>query len=352
VLPLDETITLAQYRERYATYRADPDLQKLHQLFPMIAMWDDHETANDTWKGGAENHQPNEGDWATRKAVSEQAWREWMPVSDDYYAAYEIGNLATLVRLESRHLARDKQLDMIGTFTKAKTEEAIAALTAFRDGAWAAPERTLLGAEQEAWLGAVLKQSTASRKPWQVVAQQLVMGNLMLPAMVLDGLAANAPPWLRGTLTAGVRAGENGLPYSMDMWSGYPAARARLYEAARAANANLVVLSGDSHNAWAWEHSHKSERVGIEFAGQSVTSPGAESNLPWIKPDVLAAAMSEKNPTLRWCDTSQRGYMAVELTPASATSEWRFLTSVRQKGTALAGIKRMTVLAGQRRFSA
>lgn len=351
-LPPHETVTLDQYRERYALYRSDPDLQRLHQLWPMIAMWDDHETANDTWRGGAENHQSNEGDWATRKAVSERAWREWMPVSDDYYAAYEIGSLATLVRLESRHLARDKQLDMIGTFTRAKPEEADAALTAFRDGAWSAPERTLLGAQQEAWLAAVFKQSTASRKTWQVVAQQLVMGNTLLPRMVLDGLSANTPGWLKERLNASVRAGELGLPWSMDMWSGYPAARERLYAAARAANANLVVLSGDSHNAWAWEHSHKGERVGVEFAGHSVTSPGAEDLLSWIKPDVLARELSVKNPDLKWCDTSQRGYMAVELTPTAATSEWRFLASVRQRGTALAGTKRMTVLAGQRKFSA
>jgi alkaline phosphatase D len=185
-----------------------------------------------------------------------------------------------------------------------------------------------------------------------VVAQQLVMGNLELPGMVLEGLAASVAPWLRASLTAGVRAGENGLPYSMDMWSGYPAARARLYAAARAANANLVVLSGDSHNAWAWEHSHARERVGVEFAGQSVTSPGAEGNLGWIKPDALAAGIVAKNPSLKWCDTSQRGYMAVELTPTAATSEWRFLAGVRQRGTALAGTKRMTVLAGQRKFSA
>jgi alkaline phosphatase D len=351
-LPPHETVTLAQYRERYAIYRSDPDLQRLHQMMPMVAMWDDHETANDAWQGGAENHQPNEGDWDVRKAAARRAWREWLPVSEDDYAAYEIGSLATLVRLDTRIHGRDKQLDMIKAVTSAKPEEADAALTAFRDGAWAAPERQLLGIDQEAWLAAVLKQSAASRTTWQVVAQQLVMGSTLLPRMVLDGLSANAPGWLKDRLNASVRAGELGLPWSMDMWSGYPAARERLYTAARTANANLVVLSGDSHNAWAWEHRLKGERVGVEFAGHSVTSPGAEGTLSWIKPEVLARELSVKNPDLKWCDTSQRGYMAVELTPASATSEWRFLASVRQKGTALAGTKRMTVLAGQRRFSA
>jgi alkaline phosphatase D len=87
------------------------------------------------------------------------------------------------------------------------------------------------------------------------------------------------------------------------------------------------------------------------MAGQSVTSPGAESSVRWRKPAALAADILARNEQLKWCDTSQRGYMAVELTPKSATSEWRFLTTVRQRGTTLAGTKRMTVLAGQRRFT-
>lgn len=352
VLPIDETVTLAQYRERYATYRADPDLQRLHQLLPMVAIWDDHESANDAWKDGAENHQPNEGDWAMRKAAAVQAWREWMPVSEADYAAYEIGNLATLVRLDTRLFGRDKQLDMIKVFTEAAPEQADTALAAFRDGALAAPQRQLLGAEQEAWLAAVLKQSTASRKTWQVLAQQLVMGHALLPRSVLDGLPASSADWLKVRLNASVRGGELGLPWSMDMWSGYPAARRRVYAAARGADANLVVLSGDSHNAWAWEHRHVGERVGVEFAGQSVTSPGAEATLQWIRPEALARELTVKNPDLQWCDTSQRGYMAVDLTAVAATCEWRFLAGVKQRSTALAAVKRMTVLAGQRKFSA
>ncbi|MBX9643739.1 MAG: alkaline phosphatase D family protein, partial [Novosphingobium sp.] len=90
----------------------------------------------------------------------------------------------------------------------------------------------------------------------------------------------------------------------------------------------------------------------VEMAGHSVTSPGAENSIRWLKPDEMARVTVERNRQLKWCDMSQRGYMAVELTPASATSEWRFLASVRQKGTALAGVKRMTVLAGQRKFLA
>jgi len=116
-----------------------------------------------------------------------------------------------------------------------------------------------------------------------------------------------------------------------------------------AAYAGLAVVG---HNAWAFDLDRKGTRVGVEMAGTSVTSPGAEGSIRWMKPDEIARATVARNPQLKWCDMSQRGYMAVELTPAAATSEFRFLATVRQRSTALAGTKRMTVLAGQRKFSA
>ncbi|MFM2300382.1 MAG: hypothetical protein RLZZ84_118 [Pseudomonadota bacterium] len=348
--PVDEAVTLEGYRDRFRTYRADPDLQRIHQVLPMVAMWDDHETANDTWQGGAENHQPSEGDWATRKALSEKAYREWMPVSDDYWAAYEIGDLATMFRLESRHVARVKQLSMLDVYHGAEPGKAEAALAAFRDGAWADPARTLLGADQEAWLAAGLKASVRANKPWQVLAQEVVMGNLRMGDAVLQGMAADAPGWLKERMQSAVAAGHQGVPWNMDAWDGYPAARERLMKAALEAHANVVVLSGDSHNAWAFDLDHKGNRVGVEMGGHSVSSPGAESSIRWQAPADLARETVAANPQLKWCDTAQRGYMAVELTPTAATCEWRFMASVRQKGTALAGRQRMTVLAGRRKF--
>jgi alkaline phosphatase D len=116
--PASEIISLADYRLRYATYRADADLQKLHQMFPCIAMWDDHELTNDAWKDGAENHQPNEGDWNVRKAAAEKAWREWMPVSDNVdetrWSRYAIGDLAVIHMSESRISGRSQQLSFAG----------------------------------------------------------------------------------------------------------------------------------------------------------------------------------------------------------------------------------------------
>lgn len=353
LLPESEAATLATYRERFATYRNDPDLQRLHQLYPVITMWDDHEVANDAWKDGAENHQSAaEGPYAVREAVAEQVYREWLPVSEAYWAQYEIGKLATLFRLETRHIARDKPFDLGDLMKGKRGPELEAALVAFRDGAWRDPARGLLGAEQEAWLAGGLKASSKAGKPWQVLAQQIIMGQTGFGKDLIAGMTKDIDPAMRARIMAAARAQQSGVPYAMDMWSGYPAARERLYQSALDADANLLVLAGDSHNAWAFEHDHKGARVGVEMAGQSVTSPGFEHYLGWIRPDDLARDVMAASPALKWCDTSQRGYLAVELTPKSATGEWRFLQTVRQKGTALAGTKRMTVLAGQKRFSA
>ena len=351
ILPLDEATTLARYRTRFATYRADPDLQRLHQLYPMVLMWDDHESANDSYRTGAENHDASEGDWGLRKRASMRAYREWLPVSDHDWASYEIGNLATLFKLESRLTARTKQLDFLEVLKGVPPEQAELALAKFRDGAWRDPARTLLGVKQEAWLAGALKASVAARKPWQVVAQQIVMGEVVMGDAVIAGMPADTSDWLKRRLIADVQAGHVNVPLNMDSWDGYPAARARLFKSALNANANLVVLSGDSHNAWAFDLDHKRARVGVEMGGASVTSPGAESSIRWMNSDALAKATVARNRQLNWCDMAQRGYLAVELTPAAATSEWRFMATVRQKGTALSGTKRMTVLAGQRRFS-
>ena len=352
ITPLDEAVTLAGYRERHATYRADPDLQRLHQLLPMVLMWDDHESANDSYRDGAENHDPSEGPWAVRKAAAKRAYREWLPVSDHDWGAYEIGALATLYKLESRLTARTKQVDMLGVAKGLPAADAEVALARFRDGTWRDPQHTLLGAAQEGWLAGALKASVAARKPWQVVAQQVVIGSVAMGDAVVSGMPGETPAWLKDRLVVDVEAGHAGLPLNMDSWDGYPAARDRLFKASLNADANLVVLSGDSHNAWAFDLDRQDARVGVEMAGTSVTSPGAESSIRWMKPDELARATVARNPQLKWCDMAQRGYMAVELTPSSATSEFRFLATVRQRSTALSGTKRMTVLAGQRKFAA
>lgn len=239
--PANEIVSLADYRMRFASYRLDPDLQELHRMFPMVAMWDDHESANDSWQGGAENHQPDrEGDWNVRKAASVRAYREWMPVSDESWASYRIGDLAELYRLESRLTARSQQLNL-GAFLQDKANLP-AALADFRDRLWRAEDRTLLGAQQEAWLAEGLRRSVADKVRWQVIGQQVVMGSIATSPALVDVLMSGASEEARRKADVGLAAARAGLPSNLDSWDGYPAARARLLRASL--EAELIVLSG------------------------------------------------------------------------------------------------------------
>ena len=350
--PLHETISLADYRLRFALYRRDPDLRRLHQLYPMIAGWDDHESANDSWKGGAQNHDAGEGDWATRKAAAMQAYREWMPVSDRDYATYQVGDLATLYRLETRLSGRDEPPSLTEVLRgRTRREEIETALVAFRDGTYADPAREVLGANQQAWLGEGLRASVADGTRWQVLLQQVLMGTLSTPGALADAVTDEMPDFVRDRLLTGALAGRAGLPLNMDAWDGYPAARARLFEAALNADANLVVLAGDTHNSWAFDLAHDGAPVGVEFGGPSVSSPGFENFLPQIPPEGLSRLIVAGNPGLEWADTARRGYMALELTREAARCEYRFTAPVGTRSRAIVGTHAMRAAHGSNRLA-
>ena len=334
--PPNELLALADYRLRYATYRTDPDLLALHRNFPMIAQWDDHEFANDTWQGGADNHNEGEGDWAMRKRVAERAHSEWMPVTDDRWSSYEIGDLATIFRVETRITGRNEQLSFADV-ARQSGGDLPAAFAAFRDGPWSSPERSLMGAEQEAWLTQALRRSVADGKSWQVLSQQIVMGRINFPLSVAEQVISGGSEEARRRVGVLAAAAQAGLPLNMDAWDGYPAARDRLLTAALDANANLVVLSGDSHNGWASDLQMDGHAAGVEMAGQSVSSPGFEAALPGMDPATVSRALVEASPELKWADTSQRGYLTVTLTPDEARSDWHLLETIRDRSTALAG---------------
>ena len=327
--PLTEMIHLADYRLRYASYRADPDLQALHRKLPMIVQWDDHESANDSWEGGAENHQSEEGDWNARRAASIQAYREWMPVSDEPWKAYDIGTLATLFRTETRVLARTQQRDVAALF---KQPDVAAALTTFRDGAWLDPAVTMMGSQQENWLSHALAASVRGGQRWQIVGFGTVMGRTIMPAEAPGWIAPSSREKAKKRVVAGVMAAKLGLPFNYDSWDGYPAARARFLRSAQAIGANVIVLSGDSHNGWAYDLGQDGKPAGVEFAGHSVTSPGYDDVLA-ADPKTVAAALVRINPELKWCDTSRRGYMATTLTPDVARNDWVMIDTIARRST-------------------
>jgi alkaline phosphatase D len=348
--PAGEAYQLDSYRARYASYRVDPDLQRLHQLFPMLAIWDDHETANDAWKDGAENHQPEaEGTWEARKVAARRAFRDWLPMSDEDYASYDIGDLLTLIRVETRLVGRDRQLDLGGTIAGASDLDA--ALVAFRDGPLADPKRSMMGAEQEAWVADRLKASVRSGKRWQLVAQQVLMGKLVTsPDATPDWLGPNPSERARKRLNIGIAATKAGIGFNPDAWGGYPAARARLLGAAQDAGADFVTIAGDSHNAWAFELANGGKPAGVEFGTNSVTSPGFEASLRGITPDRVAQSLMAANPELKWCDTSRRGYMTLSFTPDELRCDWQLLDTVRERSIR-AATQTARVARGRRRMT-
>lgn len=344
IQPTHEMVALADYRLRYASYRADPDLRRLHQNVPMISQWDDHEYTNDPWVGGAENHQPDEGDWEARKKAARKVYTEWMPVSDAFWRQYEVGDLATIQMPETRVTARSKQFDYYEIIKG--SENAESALKAFRDGALNDPSRGLMGADQEAWLAHGLTRSVKQGTRWQVLAQQVIMGNLVLPREAVNWLAPSASEGAKQWLKTGDLVASVGLPENLDAWDGYPAARERLYTFARAADANLVVLTGDSHNSWAFDLVDDGKPVGVEFAGTSVSSSGIEAYAIGVTEADRVAAIRRANPNLKWANTESRGYMVVSLDRTKATSEWVFMETVLERSRATKAGATQTVLHG------
>ncbi|WP_310497409.1 alkaline phosphatase D family protein [Sandarakinorhabdus sp.] len=347
MLPVDEIIAIDDYRQRYASYRVDPGLQELHRLFPMIAIWDDHEFANDTYNGGAQNHQEGEGAWNMRKAAALKAHAEWLPGPDRPWQRYDIGDLVSVITLDTRMTGRDKQLDL-GAAMKGGTT----GLKDFRDGVLNAPQRTILGAEQEAFVADALAGSVKSGRKWQFLAQQVVMGDVFTPKDAMSWLAPDADRRAKGYIQGGLAAAALGIPGSMDMWSGYPQARRRLLQSAASAGSDLIVVAGDSHNAWAFNHSLDGKPVAAEFGVQSVTSPGYETALA-ADPAVVRAGLIGSSPGLQWCDTSRRGYMTVAFTPGETRCDWVFMNSIRavdlgtgagQSAVVRRGKKRMTLV--------
>lgn len=348
--PPGEIVQLAEYRQRYASYRADPDLAELHRRLPMIAVWDDHESANNSWQDGASAHDPaTEGTWSVRKATGMRAWREWMPAQSDWYGSHRIGNLATLYRLETRLLGRSRQLDDELDAIFAAGGDIGGALTALRAGALADPARAMMNAEQEQWLASGLKASVDAGVRWQILIQQVIMAATRAPTPSAAWISGGIPPAMQPEVDRRASLNAAGMPYSMDKWDGYPAARARMYDAARRAGANLVTLTGDSHNAWAFDLADGAGAIGVEFAGQSVSSYGFErrfnGDAARLASDFMAA-----NPNLKWMDASQRGYFTLDIRKDRIDAEYVFVPAIGGRSAAAAGTRTITVEHGARRL--
>ncbi|WP_335975782.1 alkaline phosphatase D family protein [Acinetobacter calcoaceticus] len=358
-LPTDnnkEIIKLEDYRKRYALYRQDKDLQAAHQRHPFIVIWDDHELANDAWRDGAENHQDNEGSFSDRKLAALQAYFEWMPIrpvsSTDHlniYRQFNFGSLVELTMLDTRIIARDKQLQYADYMTAAglNAQKFQVDLTD--------PKRTLMGYTQRDWLVDKLKQSTAI---WNMIGQQVLMSKMWIPAELLLSLGQitsggasaeilakmNAQITELVTLKLRLEQGDPTLtvqektrvttvvPYNLDAWDGYYAERETVYENLASLNKKVIVLAGDTHNAWAsYLYSQKGQYVGVELATSSVSSPGLEKylSIPMAQLQQFEFAFTTLINELAYCNLNQRGYLVVTLDDKQVQSDWIFVDSIK-----------------------
>ncbi len=301
--PNREILSLADYRMRYAQYRRDPDLQELHRQHPMIALWDDHEFADNAWSGGAQNHQLDEGSWAERRAAGMRAYREWLPIREwdesaggTAYRNFRFGDLVDLIMLETRLRRDEPVLD----------REAREALER--------PERSMLGPVQESWLADRLVESQRDAVAWRVLGQQVVFASLR---------------------------DERGFVHNVDAWDGYPATRERILDLLqRRGLHDNVILTGDVHSSWALDvprapyaaGGYDSHAAGDVWAVEFVT-PGITSG-SGVRPEQLAeatASAERDNPHLHWIELAHRGYAVLDVDRERAQCEWYHVSDVEQR---------------------
>ncbi|SFR77383.1 alkaline phosphatase D family protein [Sphingomonas jatrophae] len=338
VQPDREIVSLADYRQRHACYKLDPDLQAAHARAAMIAVWDDHEVANDGWLSGAQNHQPaTEGDWKARKAAAMQAYFEWMPIRDPapgkpweaINRSFQYGDLATLLMVETRLLARSEQVAF--KHQGAGTTD-FAAVLAERNR----PDRELLGEPQRAWVADTLTASVKAGTPWQVIGNQVVMARVpgpQLDRMIGPEKAAAAmaalPDAVRGAVVAQLAGYKAGVPYNLDAWDGYPAARERLYASFREAGSRPIVLSGDSHAFWANDlFDDGGTLVAAEFGTSAISSPSVGDELPQLP---LGPLLEQAGDEVAFCDQRAKGFVLLTIDRDAARAEYFAVSTILAK---------------------
>ncbi|SCD58747.1 alkaline phosphatase D family protein [Streptomyces evansiae] len=331
--PRNETLTLADYRLRHATTKTDADVQAVHARHPFVAIWDDHEFANDAWSGGAENHTPGaEGDWAARVAAAKQAYFEWMPVrpstAGTVYRRVGWGGLAELHMLDLRSFRSEQ----------AKTGS----------GAVDDPERSITGRAQLDWLKAGLSASAAQ---WQLIGTSVMISPLAFGALPAELLGP-----LRDLL--GIPAG--GLAINPDQWDGYTDDRRELLAHLRAENIrDAVFLTGDIHSAWANDVPVNaatyplSASAATEFVVTSVTSDNIDDILgvpPQSVSPVAVAALRAANRHVHWADLDSHGYGVLDVTAARAQMDYYVLSDREDPAATSSWARSYATRAGARRL--
>ncbi|WP_320837768.1 alkaline phosphatase D family protein [Zhongshania sp.] len=329
--PNHEILVLDDYRRRYAHYRRDVDLQAVHQIHPFITVWDDHETADNSYKDGANNHNEGEGEWTARKTQAIQAYFEWMPIrpptasEDSIYRSFRYGDLADFVMLDTRIEGRIKQLD--NPADPARIDA-----------------RDLLGQSQKEWFKNKL---ATAQNTWKIVGQQVMFAQLQL--LEIQRLLPGVPTNDFSPLVA----------INMDQWDGYPSEREEILDFVEEnAIKNMVVLTGDIHSSWANELYKSSailtsgvfeEPLGVEFVTPSVTSPG----FPDGAAELVSAVLPVVNPHMKYTDLKNHGFILMDVTHQRAQAEFYYADNIDaadQSGVESSKVKSMAVERGSSRL--
>jgi len=300
-LPAHEIISLLDYRTRYNQYRSDKGLLKMSQQHPLIAIWDDHEVANDSYTQGAQNHQPQEGDYEKRKAAAKQAYYEWIPIREGskHYRSFSFGNLADLIMLDERLEGRTKPVDSI------------------TDPGYQDEKRSMLGKEQLTWFEAKLKDSKAT---WKVIGNQVMFADRLYN-------------------TTNAKSSR-----SVDSWDGFPAEKKRVSQFIQDNQIkDLIFLTGDTHASWAIEvaidvdktyNQQTSEGAfAVEFGTTSVSSNNSDERYPVEQVKAMEMELLKINPHIKYVNQRDHGYLLVTFLPDHVISEWYYVETVRQHQT-------------------
>ena len=360
--PEGEMVTLADYRLRYSSYRTDPDLMRVHQLFPMVHTWDDHESTNNSYKDGAQNHtEGDEGTWVDRTAAFTKACQEWLPKrlldpSDEVviYRSFQYGALVDLIVMDTRIEGRDEEVS--GAIDS----------TAATD-----PDREMISQAQRDFVYGELSRSAERGTAWRILAQQVMMmqfnaGGLPRLDLVAQMGGQDGPDFYR----------DGGNAFNGDAWDGYVGERERLYDHVLGNDIqDIVVLTGDIHTSWAADLTRDPynpavydptgqnpllRNVGVEFVTPSVTSPNFDQ-IAYAAPEfsgetdtaflalvqALEAAIIAANPHIRMAEIVSHGYNVLDVTAERIQSDWYLVDTIHEPDLSESWHRGFTVTRGQ-----
>ncbi len=290
--PPHKLVTLNDYRTRYKQHHKDTMLQKLHQRYPMINIWDDHETANNSWADGADGHNNDkDGDWETRKNNAIKAYDEWIPIhknpNEPIYRSFQFADVLNLNMLDTRICCRTKQA------SSAKELDSIAAYS------------SLLGDEQLHWLESSITQTNTI---WNLIGNQVLVARKYL--------------------------GKEDNYIYLDQWTGYPKDRSQFLNFIKKhPEKNTIITTGNVHDAYHFElldgsNEKKGKLIAHEFAPGSVSSgnTGVKKTVEARKQDSLD--LVHKNPHLKWFDLIKHSFIVMEFTKENAQIDFYQVSTV------------------------